>query len=128
MSRFRVVLKASLLAGASLNPLYLSSIAIIVDIILLMVEYKLRNKQLICPITWLLSDLFIWLALLFYFFVPDSFLTLGFVIFYVVLALVSEGYIFYWERKLDRKMHISMFEREMGIGSEELCWDLEKKS
>ena len=109
MSRFRVVLKASLLAGASLNPLYLSSIAIIVDIILLMVEYKLRNKQLICPITWLLSDLFIWLALLFYFFVPDSFLTLGFVIFYVVLALVSEGYIFYWERKLGSQIHISMF-------------------
>ena len=73
--RMRVVLKATLLAGAALNPLYLSSMAMMVDLILLIVEYRLRKRQLINATIWLLSNIFIYLALIFFYFIPDSFLT-----------------------------------------------------
>ena len=47
--RVRLVMKASFLAGAGLNPLYLSSIAMVVDAFLIGVEFHMRKKQLVCP-------------------------------------------------------------------------------
>ena len=93
--RIRVTLKATLLAGASLNPLYLSSIAMIVDGLLLWVEYRLRKKYLTCPRNWLASNIFILSALVCFYFIPDSFLTLAVVMILVILAFVCEFYMFW---------------------------------
>ena len=59
----------------------------IADGILIFVEYKMR-KELLCPKIWLGSNLSILLALICFYFVPDSFLTLGFVMFFVILTLI----------------------------------------
>lgn len=82
-------MKATFLAAAGLNPLYLSSVAIIVDGLLLGIEYKLRKKHLVCPSNWLASNILILLALTGFFFIPDSFLTLAVVMLLVVLAFIS---------------------------------------
>ena len=92
--RIRVILKATLLAGASLNPLYLSLIAMIVDGLLLWVEYRLRKKYLVCPRNWLASNIFILSALVCFYFIPDSFITLAVVMILVILALACEFYMF----------------------------------
>lgn len=124
LCRIRMVLKATFLAGAGLNPLYLASIALIVDIILILLEYKLRRKQLVCPRAWLVSNILIWSALVCYFFVPDSFLTIGLVITLVILAFVFEIYQFCKEKSLDESKHIQLFEQEQNIVSDGHFWNL----
>lgn len=47
IGRFRVILKATLLAGAGLNPLYMATVAMVVDIILLLIEYYIRKTTLL---------------------------------------------------------------------------------
>ena len=97
----RIVLKATFLAGAGLNPLYLAAVALIVDIILILIEFKLRKKHLVCPIAWLVSHILMWSALVSYFFVPDSYLTIALVMVLVILAFVFELYQFFKEKGLD---------------------------
>ena len=106
LCRIRIVLKATFLAGAGLNPLYLSSVAMIVDGLLLGIEYKLRRKHLVCPKNWLASNIFILAALVCFYFIPDSFLTLGVVMVLVILAFVCEIYMFCCEKGLDHTKHI----------------------
>lgn len=84
IGRLRVALKGTFLAAAGLNPLYLSAVAVIVDAILIVVEYNQRKKVLVCPKTWLAQHFLILGSLLCFFFVPDSFLTIG-----IVIALIS---------------------------------------
>jgi uncharacterized membrane protein len=124
LCRLRVVLKATFLAGAGLNPLYLAAVAMIVDGLLMGVEYTLRQKQLVCPRSWLASNIFILVALVSYYFIPDSYLTLGIVSVFVVLALVFEIYQFCCEKEIEQSKHIEMFEEEQNLAVGHF-WNLE---
>lgn len=72
----------------------------IVDGILLGIEYKMRKNYLVCPKSWLASNVLILSALVCYFFIPDSYLTLGAVVMLIVLTYVFEFYTFYCEKEL----------------------------
>ena len=89
MGRVRVALKGTLLAAAGLNPLYLAATAILVDTILMIVEYCMRKNNLCCPKAWLLSNIFAVTSLAAFYFVPDSLLTL-----YIVMGLASAAVLF----------------------------------
>ena len=119
-----MVLKATFLAGAGLNPLYLAAVCLIVDIILIMLEYKLRRKQLVCPRAWLVSNILMWAALTSYYFVPDSFLTIGLVITLVILSFGFEIYHFCKEKGLEEYKHIELFEQEQNIVTDGHFWNL----
>lgn len=95
-----MVLKASFLAGAGLNPLYLAATAILVDAILIIVEYNMRKRTLACPIVWLVSNCVALLSLAAYFFIPDSLLTLYLVMIFVGLVVLMEFYMFYCEKNV----------------------------
>lgn len=98
IGRLRVILKATFLAAAGLNPLYLSAVAIFVDAILIIVEYNQRKKVLISPKAWLAQNFIALSSLLAFFFVPDSFLTIGMVITLVSVTVLLEAYQFVQER------------------------------
>jgi len=123
-----MVLKATFLAAAGLNPLYLASIALVVDIILILVEYNLRKKHLVCPRAWLVSNILMWAALISIFFIPDSYLTIGIVITLVILAFVFEIYQFCKEKELEEQKHVHLFEQEQNISSDGHFWKLEHKN
>jgi len=112
LCRLRIALKAVLLAGAGLNPLYLAAVAMIVDLILLIIEYKIRKSCLISPIAWLFSQLCMQGALVSLYFIPDSFLTLGVVMALVIISFIFEGYQLYHEWGLGVTRHTRMFEEE----------------
>jgi len=46
IGRIRLVLKATMLAAATMNPIYLASVAIICDGILIIIEYQMRKANL----------------------------------------------------------------------------------
>jgi ABC-type multidrug transport system fused ATPase/permease subunit len=100
IGRLRVVLKASLLAAGSLNPIYLASVAIIADAILIIVEFQLRKSNLTCPKAWLLTNIFALTALVSYFFVPDSLLTLILVVAFTFCIVPVEIYMFCKEKNI----------------------------
>ena len=101
ISRVRVALKATFLAAAGLNPLYLAATAILVDAILMVVEYCMRKTSLACPVTWLMSNIVAVLALTVYYFISDSLLTLYITMGLVCLVVVLEIYQFFSEKCLD---------------------------
>ena len=107
-------MKGTLLAGAGLNPLYLSAVAMIVDGVLLVAEYKVRRKTLVNPKCWLLSNVFLLSALVVLFLAADSFLSLAIVMTLVTLALLSEIFNFYYEWPLTKERHRHLFEEEVG--------------
>lgn len=98
-NRFRVAIKAILLAAAGLNPVYLSAVAIVGDFILIVVEYNLRKKTLSCPKSWLLQNISLNSSLFSFYFIPDSFLTLGITVTFLVIGLVAEVYQYCCESK-----------------------------
>jgi hypothetical protein len=106
----RVALKATFLAAAGLNPLYLAATAILVDTILLIVEYFMRKTSLACPLTWLLSNIIAIMALTVYYFIPDSLLTIYIVIGLVCLAVLLETYQFFSEKCLDEVSQHKFYE------------------
>jgi len=100
LCRLRVILKATFLAGAGLSPLYMASMAMIADLILLLIEYSLRKDNLLCPKAWLASQLLLLTALIAFYYIPDSFLTLGITMTLTLLAYAFEIYYFTQEKKL----------------------------
>ncbi len=101
--RVRVALKATLLASAGLNPMYLAATAILVDIILMIVEYCGRRNSLYCPIAWLIGNILAIISLTAYFFIPDSMIAVYIVMGVVCTELFVEGYQFICERGLEPK-------------------------
>jgi len=123
ISRVRVALKATLLAAAGLNPLYLAATAILLDAILIIVEYCMRKNNLASPKSWLISNLAALLSLATYFFIPDSLLTL-----YIVMALASfvilvEIYMFLCERNLEAKWQHKFYEA-YAVQADDRLWNL----
>lgn len=106
----RVALKATFLAAAGLNPLYLAATAILVDAILLVVEYCMRKTTLASPVTWLLSNVTAVVALAVYYFIPDSLLTIYLVMGLVCLVVVLEIYQFFSEKCLDEASQHKFYE------------------
>ena len=64
---------------------------------------------MISPRIWLASHLCIWTALFCLFFIPDSFLGLGVVMFLVIVTLFFEMYQFCQDRNLTGEKHIKIF-------------------
>jgi hypothetical protein len=120
-----VAVKATLLAGAGLNPLYLAATAILLDGILIAVEYHLRKKTLLCPVSWVASNIFALMSLTAYFFVPDSLLTLYLVMGLVGMVLLLEVYQFYCEKKLEPGEQQKVFEAYNTMHTESHFWNLQ---
>lgn len=57
ISRFRVIAKAGFLAGATANPIYLASVAMVVDIIMMIMEFCMNKKTLVCPKSWMTTHI-----------------------------------------------------------------------
>ena len=125
INRLRVVLKAALLAGGGLNPLYLAATAILVDAILIIVEYNMRKKTLACPTVWLISNFIALLCLAVYFFIPDSLLTLYLVMALVGLVVAMEFYMFYCEKNVDVKDQPKVYEAYNMLSTENHFWNIQ---
>ena len=95
ISRLRIAVKASLLAGATSNPLYLITLAIVADFVLLILEYRMIANSYVCPKSWLMMNISAELALLSFFFVPDSLLTIGFTMAFILLTIPFEFFMTY---------------------------------
>jgi hypothetical protein len=129
VARVRVASKAIFLAAAGLNPLYLSAIAITSDFVLIVVEYISRKKSLICPKAWLFENIFVTSSLTAFYFIPDSFLTLGITVALLSLGLAAEVYQYCCERS-EINRQIQLFEAEQDIGAEGKFWafaEIDKK-
>lgn len=126
VGRLRVTLKATLLAAAALNPLYLSAVAIFVDAILLVAEYLQRRKALVCPKSWLAQNICILGSLLAFYFIPDSFLTLGVTATLICVGVLLEVYQFICERDEAAKQ-MQFFEIEQNVQEGNNFWVLEEK-
>ena len=98
----------------------------IVDGILLGIEYKMRKNHLVCPKSWLASNVLILSALVCYFFIPDSYLTLGVVVTLIALTYIFEFYIFCCERELGEAKNFKLFQQEQNIVSESLFLNLQQ--
>lgn len=57
ISRLRIAIKACLLAGATSNPLYLVTLSIVTDFVLLILEYRIIYDRYICPKSWLVMNI-----------------------------------------------------------------------
>ena len=93
IGRARVICKAGLLAGATTNPIYLAAVAVVLDCILMVVEYKIRRDKLICRKAWMACQILAQLALITFYFVPDSLLTILLTILFAISVLPVDIYI-----------------------------------
>ena len=97
ISKLRMVVKGCLLAGATMNPLYLISLSVMADIVLLVIEYNLIKEMYVCPQSWLAMNIFALLAFISFFFVPDSLFTLALTMFMIAMIIPLELYMTYHE-------------------------------
>jgi hypothetical protein len=69
-------MKGSLLSAVHFNPIYIVSVALVVDLLGLLLEAKLRWDSLVAAKWWVLSHLLANISLAILFFLPDSLLTI----------------------------------------------------
>jgi hypothetical protein len=99
--KIRVLLKATLLSLSHLNPIYLLSSAVIVDFILIAVEYKLTNYPKEHPKCWIYANAMSNIALTLLVFEPIIILSLVFVSVCIISIIVAETIMHYFEAKVN---------------------------
>lgn len=63
MFRIRLIIKASLLAIANLSPIYIFSVSVVLDILLIVVEYNFSRVTRLYPKLWLTKNILCNMAL-----------------------------------------------------------------
>lgn len=74
--KIRVLLKATLLSLSHLSPIYLLSSTVVIDLVLIIVEYQLSNYPKQYPKSWIFANVIVNLSLVLMVFLPIILLTL----------------------------------------------------
>jgi hypothetical protein len=99
--KIRVLLKATLLSLSHLNPIYLLSSTVIVDLILLVIEYRLTNYPKVHPKCWIYANVMSNIALILLVFDPIIILSLVFVSLCIISIIIAETIMHYFEAKVN---------------------------
>jgi len=97
--KIRVFLKATLLSLCHWSPVYLIAATLFVDVILIIVEYKLCIYSQVFMKSWIIANLCANVALVLVVFAPTVIISLLFVTLFIVVSLVLESYMHYKEYK-----------------------------
>ena len=94
-------MKATLLSLSHFSPIYLVSTAVLADLILIAIEYKICKYPPRFPRWWIFSNVVVNLSLLLLIYLPIIQLSLLIITLLLVLALVSEAVMHYKETKTE---------------------------
>lgn len=86
MFRLRIIIKASLLAIANISPIYIFSVSVVLDVVLLVLEYNFSRVIRLYPKTWLAKNIMCNLALSVLGLVPSAMISL--IIASVIISIV----------------------------------------
>ena len=103
--KIRVFLKATLLSLSHWSPVYLIAATLFVDVILIIVEYKLCIYSQVFMKSWIIAQICANVALVLVVFAPTVIISLLFVTLFIVASLVLESYMHYKEYKGEMKDH-----------------------
>lgn len=103
--KIRVFFKATILSLCHWSPVYLIASTLFIDVILIIIEYKLCIYSRVFKISWALANICANIALVLVVFAPTVIISLLFVTLFVVGALAMEGYMHYKEAKGEMKDH-----------------------
>ena len=101
--KIRVFLKATILSLCHLSPVYLIASTLFIDLILIVVEYKLCIYSQVFMKSWIIANICANIALVLVVFAPTVIISLLFVSLFVVGALGLECYMHYKETKGEMK-------------------------
>lgn len=86
--KVRIFIKASLLSIGHLNPIIVVSVAIITDILLIVLQYMILEKNVAWNKFWLANHLLLDLSLALMFLLPNSAISLYFTIILVIIVVI----------------------------------------
>lgn len=90
MFRIRIILKASLLAIANLSPIYIFSIGVVLDILLIIIEYNFSRVTRLYPKLWLTKNILSNIALSVLGLMPSAMISLIITSIIVVIILLMD--------------------------------------
>lgn len=92
MYKIRVFIKASLLSAANISPIYIFCAAVLVDLVLLIIEYHFADINRYSPKIWIAKNILCDLSLCVLAFLPSMMLSLIIASFLIVVVILLDIY------------------------------------